>query len=213
MSWESFKHDFSNKITFQREHVDNTHRTMEALCKNLQKQGDVMELSGVASSSLLQEVHEEHSRTEQFIKRNIICPSNSGETPIRRKQVALPEPVEIPDASDLINKTNESEMPRRLSQYRIRPCDSILETPFTVLSPKALKEILNCYLDEIVETPEDSSEYGCTAVKKQNDSTCLKIYRLSSADEDKIYVLKKPISSPCDKLKVVITALSRRNQQ
>ncbi|EJW85940.1 hypothetical protein WUBG_03149, partial [Wuchereria bancrofti] len=48
--------------------------------------------------------------------------------------------------------------------------DSILETPFTVLSPRALKETLKCDLDEIVETPEDNNEYGCTAVKKQNDS-------------------------------------------
>ncbi|EJW73222.1 hypothetical protein WUBG_15869, partial [Wuchereria bancrofti] len=74
------------------------------------------------------------------------------ETPVRRKQVTLPEPVEIPDASDLFSKTNEGEIPRRLSQYRSR--DSILETPFTVLSPRALKETLKCDLDEIVETPE-----------------------------------------------------------
>uniref|UniRef100_A0AAF5RTQ5 Kinesin-like protein n=4 Tax=Wuchereria bancrofti TaxID=6293 RepID=A0AAF5RTQ5_WUCBA len=187
MAWESFKHDFSKKITFQREHIDDTHRTMEALCRDLQKQGDVvsacinemansntnvavrqMELSEVTSSSLLQEVHEAHSRTEQFIERSIVRPSNTGETPVRRKQVTLPEPVEIPDASDLFSKTNEGEIPRRLSQYRSR--DSILETPFTVLSPRALKETLKCDLDEIVETPEDNNEYGCTAVKKQNDS-------------------------------------------
>uniref|UniRef100_A0A1I8EEE9 Kinesin-like protein n=1 Tax=Wuchereria bancrofti TaxID=6293 RepID=A0A1I8EEE9_WUCBA len=153
MAWESFKHDFSKKITFQREHIDDTHRTMEALCRDLQKQGDVvsacinemansntnvavrqMELSEVTSSSLLQEVHEAHSRTEQFIERSIVRPSNTGETPVRRKQVTLPEPVEIPDASDLFSKTNEGEIPRRLSQYR------------------------------------DNNEYGCTAVKKQNDS-------------------------------------------
>ncbi|EJD76732.1 kinesin motor domain-containing protein [Loa loa] len=186
-AWESFRHDFSKKITSQREYVDDTHKTMEALCRDLQKQGDVVsarmnemanlntdvamhqiEVSGVASSSLLQEVNEAHSRTKQFFERNIIRPSSTGKTPVRRKQVALPEPVEIPDANELINKTNESEVPRRLSQYR--PRDSILETSFAILSPGALRETLKCDLDEIIEVPEDGNECGGAAVRKQNDS-------------------------------------------
>ncbi|OZC05779.1 hypothetical protein X798_07244, partial [Onchocerca flexuosa] len=88
-------------------------------------------------------------------------------TPIRRKQEPLPEPVEIPDANELINKSKENEVPRRLSQYR--PRDSILETPFTILSPKALKQTLKCDLDEIVEIPENVSECN-SAAKKQDDS-------------------------------------------
>ncbi|VDO41401.1 unnamed protein product [Onchocerca flexuosa] len=144
---------------------------MERLCNDLQKQGEVvsaqfsemansntnvimhqMELSRATSSSLLEELNEAHSRTEQFIERNIVRPLSTGATPIRRKQEPLPEPVEIPDANELINKSKENEVPRRLSQYR--PRDSILETPFTILSPKALKQTLKCDLDEIVEIPE-----------------------------------------------------------
>ncbi|MCP9257377.1 Kinesin-like protein [Dirofilaria immitis] len=127
-----------------------------------------MELSRTLSSSLLEELDEAHSRTEQFIGRNIVRPISTGETPIRRKQEPLPEPVEIPDANELINKSKETEVPRRLSQYRSR--DSILETSFTILSPKALKQTLKCDLDEIVETPENGSECGSAAVRKQDDS-------------------------------------------
>ncbi|VDK73009.1 unnamed protein product [Onchocerca ochengi] len=186
-AWGAQRQDFSEKITLQRECVDGIHKTMEMLCKDLQKQGEVvsaqcnemansntnivmhqMELSGATSSSLLEELNEAHSRTEQLIERNIVRPLSSGETPIRRKQEPLPEPVEIPDANELINKSKESETPRRLSQYR--PRDSILETSFTILSPKALKQTLKCDLDEIVETPENVSECGSAVVKKQDDS-------------------------------------------
>ncbi|KAL3989461.1 Kinesin motor domain family protein [Acanthocheilonema viteae] len=187
MAWELFKHDFYKKVSFQKDHVSEIHKSMETFCKDLQKQSDIVsvqineiansntdvavrqiELSGLASSSLLQEVTEAHSRIEQSIGKNIIRPSSTGNTPVRRKQVALPEPVEIPDASELINKTKESEVPRRLSQYR--PRDSILETPFAILSPGALKQTLKCDLDEIIETPENGSECGGVAVGKQNDS-------------------------------------------
>uniref|UniRef100_A0A0R3S3J5 Kinesin-like protein n=1 Tax=Elaeophora elaphi TaxID=1147741 RepID=A0A0R3S3J5_9BILA len=187
MAWESFKQDFSKKISSHRERINDEHKTMETVCRDLQKQGDMvsaqiseiansntdvairqMELSALTSSSLLQEINEAHSRMEQFIGTNIIRPPSTGETPIRREQITLPEPIEIPDASELINKTKEGEVPRRLSQYR--PRDSILETPFAILSPRALKQTLKCDLDEIVETPENISGCSSIAVKKQDDS-------------------------------------------
>ncbi|VDK84093.1 unnamed protein product [Litomosoides sigmodontis] len=187
MAWESFEHNFSEKVTLQKDRVDSTHRSVEMLCRDLQEQNDMlstqiqkaansntnivtrqMELSEMASSSLLQEVSEAHSRVEQFIGKSVIRPSTTDETPVRREQVTLPEPVEIPDASELINETKEREVPRRLSQYR--PRDSILETPFSILSPKALKQTLKCDLDGIDETPENGDECSCAAVRKQDDS-------------------------------------------
>ncbi|CAG9539496.1 unnamed protein product [Cercopithifilaria johnstoni] len=187
MAWESFKLCFSKKVTSQRDHLNDTHRSMETVCRDLQEQSNVvsaeineiansntdvamhqMELSGLSSSSLLQEVNKAHSRIEQLIGKDIIRPSSTGETPVRREQIVLPEPVEIPDANELINKTKENEVPRRLSQYR--PRDSILEAPFAILSPGALKQTLKCDLDEIAEIPENGSECGGIAVRKQDDS-------------------------------------------
>ncbi|VDN22232.1 unnamed protein product, partial [Gongylonema pulchrum] len=77
-----------------------------------------------------------------------------GETPKRVENRVAPEPSKIPNANELLKEGKQKEAPRRLSQFRSR--DSILEKPFVVLSPDALKGTLRSELDDINETSEVS---------------------------------------------------------
>ncbi|VDN01441.1 unnamed protein product [Thelazia callipaeda] len=184
--WEALRGTFSARIDAQSERVKKTYKAMEVVCNDLEKQGDVVSAlcNGMASSSISAAMHQvladmsaslstevsnALSRTKQLVENEVVRPLRTGETPKREEPRILPEPVEIPSASDLINENGEDEVPRRLSQYRSR--DSILEAPFAVLSPGALKDTLKCDLDDIKEVSENSGEYETEPVGKRSIPT------------------------------------------